>query len=363
MNKSESVSPDRFFSGVGRPPRFGLASAVGGDGANDRRQEKNFKLKITESKRSNKQPVDLVRQLDLAHRFNIPIHYFLFYHYGHFNFLSHRDPGPYKPPLTASSSQDFHSFRSSPSLSLSSRSLRSLLLTMRGFNPLIVLILSFVSFVASGRLHSNARSSRLPKGPVSSRQFHYPRALVDVCAHVDLSLLANVLGLLQASGLGQICLCLSAFPLDLTADARLGLLVKSLGQAKAQATLKDLVCPTVFLSPSTFSRCFLQVAGRGSHCAYPDHALPKCAPGNVCDFSCADGYTRNGASCLCSPPNSVCNGKCGTHPRVRTPLLFRCVPDADVSIGLYLGPSKGSQNGTKEHHIISQLGCFRFPLS
>ena len=119
---------------------------------------------------------------------------------------------------------------------------------MRSFNPLLVSILSFITFVASGPLHPNTHSSRLAENPISSRQFHYPRTLIDVCANVDLSLLLNnVLGLNLGSLLGHSCLCLSAFPLDLKTDTHLEAVVNILGETKVEALLKNLVRCVAFL--------------------------------------------------------------------------------------------------------------------
>ncbi|KAF9652707.1 hypothetical protein BDM02DRAFT_3183394 [Thelephora ganbajun] len=168
---------------------------------------------------------------------------------------------------------------------------------MRSFNPLLVLILSFVSFVVSGPLHSTTHPSRFAKNPISSRQFHYPRALIDVCANIDLSVTLNdVLGLNLGSVLGDICLCLSAFPLNLDLYTDLQLLVNVLGETKLEALLKTLV------------------EDNGTQCTHPDHASPKCTPGNACDFTCKDGFVKKGGACDCPLPNSVCNGKCGSYP-------------------------------------------------
>ena len=108
---------------------------------------------------------------------------------------------------------------------------------MRGFTSLLVFILSFISLVVSGPLHSTTYSSRL-----TSRQFHYPRALVDVCAHVDLARI-EVLGL-NLGNLGDICLCLSAFPLHLDMG------VHHVDQAKLETLLKSSVRRGVLLLPS-----------------------------------------------------------------------------------------------------------------
>ena len=120
---------------------------------------------------------------------------------------------------------------------------------MRSFNPLLALILSFAALVASGPLHSNTHSSRFAGNPISSRQFHYPRALVDICAEVNLSaILGDVVGLLNLGGLfGDICLCLSALPLDLDFNANLKLSGNTPNQAQVQALVKNFVCYSVFL--------------------------------------------------------------------------------------------------------------------
>jgi hypothetical protein len=121
---------------------------------------------------------------------------------------------------------------------------------MRSFNPLLVIVLSFVSFVLSGPLQSSTHSSRLARNPISSRQFHYPRALVDICAEVDLSLpLTNVVGLNLRGVSGNICLCLSAFPLNLRTDSRLQVLAHVLGETQVDVILKSLVRHAIFRFP------------------------------------------------------------------------------------------------------------------
>lgn len=106
---------------------------------------------------------------------------------------------------------------------------------MRGLTSLIVSVLSFVTLVVSGPLQSSTRSSRSAENHVSARQFHYPRALLDVCADVDLS---SVLGLDLGRLLGHVCLCLSAFPLDTDLDATLQLLVNNVGEANLKALVR-----------------------------------------------------------------------------------------------------------------------------
>ena len=133
---------------------------------------------------------------------------------------------------------------------------------MRSPTSLLVLVLSFISFAVSGPSHSTTHSSRLAKNPISSRQFHYPRTLVDVCADVDLSLLLDdVLGLKLGSLLGDICLCLSAFPLDLDLYADLQLLVSLLGETKVETLLQTFVRHDVL--PFTLHSHGIVPKGRG----------------------------------------------------------------------------------------------------
>lgn len=130
---------------------------------------------------------------------------------------------------------------------------------MRSFNPLLVPILSFVTFVASGPLHSITHSSRHPANPISSRQFHYPRALADVCVKVDVALL-NVVGL---NLLSDTCLCLSAFPLNLGVNGKTQL--SALGQT--ESGLKSFVRHAILL-PALH---ILMVAAQGQEQRYPVH--------------------------------------------------------------------------------------------
>lgn len=137
---------------------------------------------------------------------------------------------------------------------------------MRSFNPFLVLILSFLTFAASSPLHPITHSSRLTKNSLSSRQFHYPRTIVDVCANVDLSLIFGGIAGLDVLGLfGNMCLCLSAFPLDLDIHAGLALPVKNLGQTKVQSLLQNCVRHAVFLV--TFH--ILTVSSQGREEGYP----------------------------------------------------------------------------------------------
>ena len=193
---------------------------------------------------------------------------------------------------------------------------------MRSFNPLLVLILSFVPFVLS----FPSPSSRLAKNQISSRQFHYPRTLIDICANIDLSLLLpDVLGLNLGS---STCLCLSAFPLDLSVDSHTKLAAKNIDPIQLDLQMRRLVRHFSFLFtlPSLMLFVFFvfKVQNSGTQCTFPDHSSPRCSSGNVCDFSCLDGFSRGGNSCVCPPPKSVCNGKCGSYPNVCAFCLSWC---------------------------------------
>ena len=147
---------------------------------------------------------------------------------------------PYNARRHTHISQDFrsfHSFRSFPSLSY------SLSFTMRSFTSFLVPALSFVSLVAASPLPSTTYPTHLTKNAISSRQYRYPRALVDVCADVDLSVIVDDLLGLDLGLLGDICLCLSAFPLKVDLDADVSLLSNLLGgiDASVEALLHTAV--------------------------------------------------------------------------------------------------------------------------
>lgn len=76
---------------------------------------------------------------------------------------------------------------------------------MRGFTSLVLLCLSVLPFsfaAARSRSHNSENA-------ISRRQHHVPRALVDICASLDLGILANnVAGLDVGDVFGHVCLCL-----------------------------------------------------------------------------------------------------------------------------------------------------------
>ena len=150
--------------------------------------------------------------------------------------------------------QSLHPFRSSPFLSVHSSSLSP---AMRSPISLLVPILSFISFVVAVPFHASSPSSRLAKNHVSTRQFHYPRTLGDVCADIDLSLIP------KGVDLGT-CLCLSAFPLNLDL---------SLADSFVEANLKTLVRHSVL---SFLPRILMVSKGRKQW--YPMHLPSQCRP-------------------------------------------------------------------------------------
>jgi hypothetical protein len=85
--------------------------------------------------------------------------------------------------------------------------------------------------------------------PTTGSLHHRPRALLDVCAYLDVDLLpdASILGL-SIGGLVHIdvCLCLSALPLYLstTTNIELVALIDVLGIDRVTALLKSLVRPS-----------------------------------------------------------------------------------------------------------------------
>ncbi|TCD69320.1 hypothetical protein EIP91_008076 [Steccherinum ochraceum] len=158
----------------------------------------------------------------------------------------------------------------------------------------LLALLSFHSLSANAQFQiyrdRTATVSAVPASPVTSRQFHPARSIIDTCAYVD----ANVLDLVDL----KLCLCLSALPLAIEANAQLSGVAKLLGTSVVEDLLAKLV---------------VNSAGK-KQCSCPDHGHLVCAPGNPCNFECDPPYVRNGDKCVCAPPNMECNGKCGSFP-------------------------------------------------
>ncbi|TFY80076.1 hypothetical protein EWM64_g3938 [Hericium alpestre] len=158
---------------------------------------------------------------------------------------------------------------------------------------------TFVKALASASVLS---SVALPAAGRALVQHHEPRALLDVCAAIDLNAIVNLLPLgidLGAIAGLDICLCLSALPLSITADVHLQALVNLLGLADVNALLNLLIN-----------------TGPGSkHCKYPPGATPICQTNDPCGFQCPFPLKKEGDQCVCAPPYSECNGKCGLFPK------------------------------------------------
>lgn len=122
---------------------------------------------------------------------------------------------------------------------------------------------------------------------ISSRQYHAPRQLLNVCAVVDLSVLENLLDL-------DLCLCLSALPVQIQANAGLSLLSGLLGKDNLVDDLTSLIDS----SPSKQT------------CHYPDHSTPFCSKSNPCDFNCKPPFVKSGNQCVCPAGTVPCNGSC-----------------------------------------------------
>ncbi|KII84764.1 hypothetical protein PLICRDRAFT_45568 [Plicaturopsis crispa FD-325 SS-3] len=124
------------------------------------------------------------------------------------------------------------------------------------------------------------------------------RALLDVCANVDVDL--NVLGIVF--GKIDVCLCLSAIPTFLETNVVAIAAVDLLGIADVTAALTALI----------------NAAPDHKTCHYPDHALPQCIPGSPCGFSCSDGFVpslpQDPTQCVCPAGKKVCNGVCTSAP-------------------------------------------------
>ncbi|KZT02870.1 uncharacterized protein LAESUDRAFT_705569 [Laetiporus sulphureus 93-53] len=147
--------------------------------------------------------------------------------------------------------------------------------------------------------HARDLSAQPSVGPVSLRQHHEPRAVVDVCANIDANVLSdlNLLTVPLSALVGlDVCLCLSMLPLALTTDVQLETLVPLLGINNLTALLTAAI----------------DGAPDSKHCTYPQHSKPLCSSSDPCGWECESPYVKEGDECVCQWPYTSCNGVCGS---------------------------------------------------
>ncbi|EKM53240.1 uncharacterized protein PHACADRAFT_259454 [Phanerochaete carnosa HHB-10118-sp] len=135
------------------------------------------------------------------------------------------------------------------------------------------------------------------RNALTLRQHHERRALLDVCVYLDadIGLGGSLLGIPLSELVDlNICLCLSALPLDLSANAQLKVLGDKYGSALINAVLSLLI----------------NTGPNSQHCTYPDNCDPVCSSSEPCGFQCHPPYVKQGNQCVCAPPYVSCNGKC-----------------------------------------------------
>ncbi|OSX62115.1 hypothetical protein POSPLADRAFT_1143561 [Postia placenta MAD-698-R-SB12] len=140
-------------------------------------------------------------------------------------------------------------------------------------------------------------------GHFALHQRHAPRALLDVCAYIDLDVLED-LGIDLGIPLGAIldldvCLCLSLFPLVLETDVQLAALIPLLGINK----LTEILTLAINEAPGS------------QHCTCPDNSEPHCTKDDPCGWHCKPPYVKKDGQCVCPAPYTECNGKCGSAHR------------------------------------------------
>ena len=145
---------------------------------------------------------------------------------------------------------------------------------MRSLSSLIVIATSFVSLAFAGSFKPTP-SSRFAKGPLSSRQFQYPRGLFDTCSDIDLALvLESVIGV-NLGNLGDICLCLSGFPLDLDLYTNLQVPASLLGGTALNSLLQKTVRHDVLLLISQILTVSSKGQRRRCQVHLPQSRLPR----------------------------------------------------------------------------------------
>ncbi|KAF8476343.1 hypothetical protein DFH94DRAFT_109195 [Russula ochroleuca] len=154
---------------------------------------------------------------------------------------------------------------------------------------------------------ARASSSLDSRAPAPHR--NDARDLLDVCASVDTNLVVpDILNILTAVGVIDVCLCLSALPLFLETNIVAILGIDIAGEPEVTKILTNLINK-----------------GAPQNCNYPTHSTPACINGNPCGFTCTDSFTAspptNPTDCVCNPPSVVCNGVCkaGACPSSQPP--------------------------------------------
>jgi len=123
--------------------------------------------------------------------------------------------------------------------------------------------------------------------------------LLDVCAYIEADITEH-LGIVNTAGHQhlEVCLCLSALPVFIQANAVAIATAKVAGIAAVNELLTALI----------------NGAAPSSNCYYPDHSKPRCEGRNPCAFDCTDGFSHDSddesKECKCKAPNQICNGKC-----------------------------------------------------
>jgi len=78
------------------------------------------------------------------------------------------------------------------------------------------------------------------------RQYHHRRSLLDICLYVDADVAISVGVAADVAVDLDVCLCVSALPIDVTAFVGLNALVNVYGEQKANELANKMVCPVDF---------------------------------------------------------------------------------------------------------------------
>jgi len=175
------------------------------------------------------------------------------------------------------------------------------------FLALVALPTLFLSALARPKaLYTPTFSAARRTDVLSSRQYHAPRQLLDLCAEVNTnqlvdeilgssSLLNINLAALVNSIVGlKLCLCLSALPVEIEANADLSLLSGLLPPGELESLLGGLISS----SPNA------------EQCKYPPNSSPVCSSSDPCGFTCNSPYVKVNNQCVCPAGYVACNGQC-----------------------------------------------------
>ncbi|GLB41032.1 hypothetical protein LshimejAT787_0902470 [Lyophyllum shimeji] len=157
-----------------------------------------------------------------------------------------------------------------------------------------------IQYPRSGSFVQRPGDKVSPPLVIAQRQHRPKRDLIDICISAEAGvLLSPLLAILNPiTAHANLCLCVHDLNVFLESDlgVQLGGLLGGTNILEAAATL------------------LLNTSPESHNCHFPPHSHHVCKP-DPCAYECDKPYVPGpGKTCVCPPPLTECNGKCGTFP-------------------------------------------------